>query len=164
MRGFLGLLTILLFLSCANEPKEIDLSELNPTLRAHSDEIISDFVQLASQDRLHEFREKGYVTPMVHMGITHGNGIYSMAPYQIREELGTNIKVKLIQVLDKGLVYTFNYKIASELSSNGEKQFAIDINKDNGLAKIYFFIKNEGEFDTENRWINLFSKEVFLRK
>ncbi|MEM9650315.1 MAG: hypothetical protein AAF969_17695 [Bacteroidota bacterium] len=73
MRGLLGLLTIFLFLSCANEPKEINLAELNPTLRAHSDEIISDFVQLASQDRLHEFREKGYITP---------HGPYGNNPWQ----------------------------------------------------------------------------------
>lgn len=152
------------FTSCGDEYKQIDLDKLDPILRSHSDVIISDFISLAPENKLHEFKKKGYVTPMVHIGMTAQNGIYSAAPFQINNELGSDIKVELIQVLDKGLVYTFNYKIVSELSSEGKKQFALDINKDNGLAKIYFYVKNEGQFKTEKRWINLFSNDLFLKK
>ena len=65
--------------------------------------------------------------------------------------------------MDRKLLYSFSYEVESSLVKDGSKKLMFDINKDYGLAKIHFFVKNEGRFKTNKDWVNLFSDDIFLR-
>ncbi len=162
---FLSLVCLLfLICSCGNDYKDIPLDEVDATLQKRADIIIRDFLELVPSNRLGTFQKKGYVTPMVHTGISAPYGIYSQAPYQLQDELGDNISLKLVKVLDKKLVYSFSYEVESSKVNDGSKKLMFDINKDYGLAKIHFFVRNSGKFKTDKEWVNLFSDDIFLRK
>ncbi|MEM9075854.1 MAG: hypothetical protein AAGC43_02400 [Bacteroidota bacterium] len=157
------LICFLLFFSCGKKYELVDLDKVDPILKKHVDEIVADFVELVPNSQMAAFQEKGYVTPMVHRGINY-QGIYSLAPSQIQRELGDDIRLKLVKVLDRKLIYSFSYEVESSLVKDGSKKIMFDINKDYGLAKIYFFVKNNDQYDTKKEWVNLFSNDIFLKK
>ena len=153
----------LLLFSCGKKYELVDLNKVDPILKEHADEIVRDFIELVPNNQMGVFQKKGYVTPMVHRGINY-QGIYSLAPSQIRQELGDDIHLKLVKVLDRKLIYSFSYEVESSLVKDGSKKLMFDINKDYGLAKIYFFVKNDNQYDTKKEWVNLFSNDIFLKK
>nr|WP_297919624.1 hypothetical protein [uncultured Allomuricauda sp.] len=152
-----------LCISCGKKFKSIDPKDVDAVLLRHVSTITNDFIELVPNDDMWTFKKKGYVTPMVHVGMTSPNGIYSLAPQQLKEELGTDLKLRLIKVMDRKLLYSFSYEVESSLVKDGSKKLMFDINKDYGLAKIHFFVKNEGRFKTNKDWVNLFSDDIFLR-
>ncbi len=160
----ISFICIFTLLSCKEDYKTIDLDKVDPMVQKRVNIVVDDFMELVPNGQMHVFKKKGYVTPLVHTGMTSFSGIYSLAPYQLKEELGDDFTLKLVKVLDKKLVYSFSYEVESSKVQDGSKKLMFDINKELDLAKIHFFIKNEGQFDTKKDWINLFSNDNFIKR
>ncbi|MEM9361647.1 MAG: hypothetical protein AAGA43_03380 [Bacteroidota bacterium] len=161
--GCFILICFLLLFSCGKKYELVELDKINPILKNHVDEIVGDFIELVPNNQMGTFQKKGYITPLVHRGINY-QGIYSIAPSQIQRELGDDIRLKLVKVLNRELVYSFSYEVESSLVKDGSKKIMFDINKEFGLAKIYFFVKNNDQYETKKDWVNLFSNDIFLKK
>lgn len=150
-------LAMVLFAGCGGkEYKKIELDQLSPELRQLSDQITEDFFTLVlTPEGLIDFKRKDYITPLVHAGIMSQNGIYAYAPEIILLELGEVDSWQLFQVVDKGIVKTFRYKLSCQRRPDEFVEFKIDINRDNKLAAIYTYVYVD-EAKTERR--NLFFK------
>ncbi len=162
MRKISCFLFLLYAVSCGSKDKKIPLDEVEKDLVVHGERIISDFIHHASNvDQYTDFAKKPYITPLVYRGVGP-QGLYSIAPIQMRMEAGTITSYKLIKVEDTGLVWHMMYAVTCELKEKGNIYLAIDINKEYELAKIYFYVKNNGTYKTDKKWINLFSDDLFL--
>jgi len=132
------LFIVLLFsmLSCGGGYQKIEMKDLDPKLRELSDQITTDFFQLAyTNEGLEEFKRKKYITPAIHNGIVNGN--YMLAPMVLNTILGKVSSYQLFRAVDKGIVTTMKYKVICENKKFEFVEFKIDINKENKLAKIY---------------------------
>lgn len=66
----------------------IDLNDVETGLKTRADKITFDFFTLAKTDNgLHEFRKKDYITPLVHRSLIEPKSPYSWAPWIIESTL-----------------------------------------------------------------------------
>jgi hypothetical protein len=148
---------IVLFSGCGrNEYRKIELSELEPRLKSVSNQITEDFFSLATTpEGLLEFKEKNYITPLIHAAIMSPNGFYAYAPEIMQLNIGKVHSWQLFQAVDKGIITTMRYKLKTEISKNRFVEFKIDINENYKLARIYLYIYE----DKENRQ-NIFRSDL----
>ena len=160
MKYILCALTILMLSCGGSSSKKVELTELDAKIEKHGERIINDFVSMsASDEEFNDFRKKGYIPPLVHRALMPG-GIYFLAPIFVAFELGKINSFELYEVYDQGLVYHMRYKLDCEKRKNEFVELAIDVSKDLDLSKIYLKVENNGDFNLDKKYINLFSDDM----
>lgn len=141
MRFYISVIfTALILSNCGGGGvKKIPLDQVDVSMKRAGENMANDIFYLTTQrDGIEEFKRRKYITTKVHVNIT--GGAYSQTGFLINMHLGKVDSFKLFEVVDKGLIKIFRYKVFCKNFKGKFVELRLKINKNKNLAEYNIYL------------------------